>query len=84
VPKQKVYEPDVPPVRLEWAYSPEEAAPYLRMSERAVTRRLDAGHIGHVMLGGKRFITGAQILAYMGEHTTDPRPEHLRPSLRNA
>lgn len=88
MPKTKarthVYEPEVPPVRLDWLYAPEEAAPYLRMSLRQVTRRLDAGHLGYTKIGRKRYISGAQIAAYMGEHAVDPRPPHMRPNLRGA
>jgi excisionase family DNA binding protein len=80
----KTKERALAPLDISKLYSPVEAAPYLHMSVRMVVRRLDARHIGHVKIGRKRFISGAQILAYFGEHTEDPRPEHMRPSLRSA
>jgi excisionase family DNA binding protein len=81
---QKQQRPALPPLDPSKLYSPEEAAPYLRLTVRQVVRRLDARHIGFVKPDRKRYIMGTQILVYLGEKTTNPRPEHLRPDLRNA
>jgi excisionase family DNA binding protein len=72
--------PEVP-LQLDCLYTPEEAAPYLRMTERMVYRRLDSKALGCTRIGQTRFIRGTQILAFMDENAEDPRPPHLRPRL---
>lgn len=74
-------EPPDKPLLLECLYDPVQAGRYLGMSERMMHRRLDSGAIGHVKVGRKRLIRGAQILAFMNEHEMDALPANMRPRL---
>jgi hypothetical protein len=73
---QKRYR-DLPPKATEeleplTPYSFAEAVPFLRMTEKAVARRVDLGEIGHVRIGRRRLILGRQIKAYIEGNEVPP------------
>jgi hypothetical protein len=53
-------------------YTLEEAGAFLRLSERAVKRRIDAGDLAFIYTGRRRMVLGRHILKYLDDHEHKP------------